>query len=155
MPWPYSYLCIPIYVNDHTWYIVYALTPRSNNLDHPDHGKSLIKNNWLNKKSLIKNFHMGRRYIKLKNMWLEADGSVDKVRLWRSSYQFTGTPSFILASKLKAYKYDFKKWKVEIFGNDESQKNSFWFEYKNSLISSHPNTKNTITLQFQVFKFFI
>jgi hypothetical protein len=30
---------------------------------------------------------------------------------------FTGTPSFILANKLKALKSDLKKWNVKVFGN--------------------------------------
>lgn len=48
-------------------------------------------------------------YIKFENMWLGADGFVDKVRSWWSSYLFMGTPSFILDSKLKALKLDLKE----------------------------------------------
>lgn len=50
-------------------------------------------------------------------MWLVADGFVDKVRSWWSSYHFTGTPSFILVGKPKALKQDLKKWNLEVFGN--------------------------------------
>lgn len=43
-------------------------------------------------------------------MWLEDDNFVDRVRVWRSSYKFSGTPSFVLAAK----------WNVEVLGNVES-----------------------------------
>lgn len=58
--------------------------------------------------------HGSQRYFKLENMWLGVIGFVDKVRNWWSSYQFTGTPSFILAGKLRVLKFDLKKWKVEV-----------------------------------------
>jgi hypothetical protein len=38
------------------------------------------------------------------NMWLKSEGFVDKVKQWWTSYQFQGSPSFILAHKLKALK---------------------------------------------------
>ncbi len=44
-----------------------------------------------------------------------ADGFVQQVHNWRSSYQFTGTSSFILEKKLKALKTDLKKWNDEEF----------------------------------------
>ncbi|KAG6638742.1 hypothetical protein CIPAW_10G055400 [Carya illinoinensis] len=50
-----------------------------------------------------------RRPFKFENMWLAAEGFVDKVRSWWSSYMSTGNPSFILAYKLKALKEDLKK----------------------------------------------
>ncbi|KAF5477100.1 hypothetical protein F2P56_003774 [Juglans regia] len=52
--------------------------------------------------------HEGKRYFKFENMWLEVEGFVDKVKSWWLSYQFEGTPSFFLASKLKALKADLK-----------------------------------------------
>lgn len=42
-------------------------------------------------------------------MWLEAEGFVEKVRTWWADYPFDGTPSLIVASKLKALKTDLKK----------------------------------------------
>jgi len=39
----------------------------------------------------------GFRPFKFENMWLKADGFVDRVKLWRSSYRFQGSPSFIFA----------------------------------------------------------
>lgn len=65
---------------------------------------------------------MGIGDTKFENMWLQANGFVDKVRRW-SSYQFTGTPSFILARKLKALKFNLKEWNAEVFGNINGQKN--------------------------------
>jgi hypothetical protein len=61
----------------------------------------------------------GVRPFKFENMWLKADGFVDKVRLWWSSYSFQGSPSFIFAQKLKALKADLKRWNEQVFGNVE------------------------------------
>ena len=36
---------------------------------------------------------------------------------WWVGYSFTGSPSFILAQKLKALKVDLKKWNREVFGD--------------------------------------
>ncbi|KAF5470704.1 hypothetical protein F2P56_011201 [Juglans regia] len=44
------------------------------------------------------------------------------VRACWSSYQFIGTPSFILACKLKALKQDLKKWNLEVFGHIDNHK---------------------------------
>ena len=50
-------------------------------------------------------------------MWLRAEGFVDRVQQWWIGYSFTGSPSYILAQKLKALKADLKKWKREVFGD--------------------------------------
>jgi hypothetical protein len=50
-------------------------------------------------------------------MWLKEEGFVEKVRGWWTSYQFQGTPSFILAKKLRALKGDIKTWNRTVFGN--------------------------------------
>ena len=50
-----------------------------------------------------------RRHFHFENMWLMAEGFVDRVRAWWESYQVTGTPSFVFANKLKALKVDLKK----------------------------------------------
>ena len=42
-------------------------------------------------------------------MWLQVDGFVGKVKNWRDSYHFYGTPSYRLAIKLKVLKEDLKK----------------------------------------------
>ena len=50
-------------------------------------------------------------------MWLKAEGFEAKVKAWWDSYQFYGTPSYILAHKLKALKLDLKKWNATEFGH--------------------------------------
>ena len=45
------------------------------------------------------------------------EGFVDRVKTWWSSYPFTGSPSFVLASKLKALKEDLKYWNKHVFGD--------------------------------------
>ena len=42
---------------------------------------------------------------------------MERVRQWWNGYCFLGSPSFILACKLKAHKYDLKKWNKEVFGD--------------------------------------
>ncbi len=46
---------------------------------------------------------------------------MDKVKTWWDSYHFTGTPSFVPAYKLKALKYDLKKWNANEFGDIDVQ----------------------------------
>ena len=50
-------------------------------------------------------------------MWLKADGFKERVKEWWDSYIFFGSPSYIMACKLKALKTDLKKWNEEVFGN--------------------------------------
>ena len=64
-------------------------------------------------------FLRGKRPFRFENMWLKAEGLGEMVRGWWESYQFDGTPSFILAKKLKALKIDLKKWNEDVFGNVE------------------------------------
>ena len=40
-----------------------------------------------------------------------------RVQQWWVGYNFTGSPSFILAQMLKALKVDLKKWNKEVFGD--------------------------------------
>ena len=42
--------------------------------------------------------------FRFENMWLKIDGFVDKVQSWWNRHSFIGTPSFVLAKKLKALK---------------------------------------------------
>ena len=51
----------------------------------------------------------GRSAFKFENMWLKEEGFVERVRQWWNGYCFLGSPSFILARKLKALKDDLKK----------------------------------------------
>jgi hypothetical protein len=66
--------------------------------------------------------HRGKRPFKFESMWLQEDGFVERVRLWWESYSFQGSPSFVLAQKLKALKVDLKSWNEQVFGNVESFK---------------------------------
>lgn len=51
---------------------------------------------------------MSRRYFKFENMWLKLNGFMDKIKQWLTTYSFQGSPSFIMAHKLKALKSDLK-----------------------------------------------
>jgi hypothetical protein len=42
------------------------------------------------------------------------------------SYEFSGLPRYILASKLKALKTDLKKWNEEVFGDLGKKKKEYW-----------------------------
>jgi hypothetical protein len=62
---------------------------------------------------------MGSRPFKFENMWLKAESLVGLVKQWWDFYSFRGTPSYVLAIKLKALKLDLKKWND---GNVERKK---------------------------------
>ena len=49
---------------------------------------------------------------------------MNKVRSWWDSYDFHGSPSFVLTCKLKALKLDLKKWNKEEFGSVVERINS-------------------------------
>ena len=55
--------------------------------------------------------------FKFENMWLKVKGFVERVKQWWEGYSFMGSPSFVLAQKLKALKEDLKKWNKEEFGD--------------------------------------
>jgi hypothetical protein len=61
------------------------------------------------------------------NMWLNEEGFVDKVRNYWTSFSFMGSPSFILAKKLRALKGEIKRWNLEVFGN-VGARNKAWAE---------------------------
>ena len=50
----------------------------------------------------------GRSSFKFENMWLKDEGFVERVWQWWNGYCFLGSPSFILARKLKALKDELK-----------------------------------------------
>jgi hypothetical protein len=54
-------------------------------------------------------------------MWLKEEGFVEKVRSWWGSFSFVGSPSFVLAEKLRALKGEIKRWSVEEFGSVEAR----------------------------------
>jgi hypothetical protein len=59
----------------------------------------------------------GGGYFKFENMWLKSEGFMDQVKNWWQSYQFNGSPSYVLACKLKALKGDLRRWNNEVFGH--------------------------------------
>ena len=65
----------------------------------------------------------GRQPFRFENMWLKADGFLERVRNWWGSYQFSGIASFFLTNKLKALKGDLKKWNKDEFGHVTMKKN--------------------------------
>ena len=79
-------------------------------------------------------------------MWLKADGFVDRVRTWWESYLFQGSPSFQIASKLKALKLDLKKWNEEEFGNVENRLRKLWKDLNDLelIVDSQPLTNEEI-----------
>jgi hypothetical protein len=64
----------------------------------------------------------GRRPFKFENMWIKKEGFGALVKQWWDCYHFQGSPSFIVACKIKALKMDLKKWNEEVFGNIDSNK---------------------------------
>ena len=58
---------------------------------------------------VVGSVNKGRSAFKFENMWLKEEGFVERVRQWWNGYCFSGSPSFILARKLKALKEDLKK----------------------------------------------
>ena len=52
----------------------------------------------------------GQSPFKFENMWLRVEGFMDKVKEWWQSYNYRRNPSFVIAKKLQALKYDLKMW---------------------------------------------
>ncbi|XP_059450778.1 uncharacterized protein LOC132181539 [Corylus avellana] len=63
-----------------------------------------------------------KRPFRFENMWLKEEGFVALVKQWWDSYEFQGTPNFVLVRKLKALKLNLKTWNEEVFGNIERNK---------------------------------
>ena len=59
----------------------------------------------------------GKTSFKFENMWLKVEGFMDLVRGWWNGYHFVGSPSYVLACKLKALKGDLKHWNKHVFGD--------------------------------------
>ena len=64
----------------------------------------------------------GKSPFRFENMWLKTDGFTDRVHSWWNQYSFLGTPSYVLAKKLKAVKGDIIQWNRSKFGNVGHQK---------------------------------
>ena len=52
----------------------------------------------------------GKSSFRFENMWLRSEGFVDRVHTWWNQRSCVGTPSFVLAKKLKALKEDIVQW---------------------------------------------
>ena len=84
-------------------------------------------------------------------MWLKFDGFKDLLRGWWQSLHFSGSFSFVLASKVKALKGILRVWNKEVFGRVEVQKKealkriSFWDDLEKekalSLVESEEREK--------------
>jgi hypothetical protein len=74
------------------------------------------------------NIQQSQRPFRFENMWMKATDFMERVEGWWGSYQFDGTPSFILAKKLRALRTGLKKWNEEVFGNVLIKKNALFNE---------------------------
>ena len=72
----------------------------------------------------------GKSPFKFENMWFKTDGFVDRVQSWWNQHSFVGTPSFVLAKKLKALKEDIIQWNHREFANVDRQKKQLLEELK-------------------------
>jgi hypothetical protein len=72
----------------------------------------------------------GSRSFKFENMWLKVDSFVGLVKQLWDFCHFQGTPSFVLACKLKALKFDLKKWNEEVFCNVERKRRNLLEELR-------------------------
>ena len=77
----------------------------------------------------------GSSPFRFENMWLKFEGFKDLLRGWWQSLHFSGSFSFVLASKLKALKGILRVWNKKVFGRVELKKKkkalsriSFWDE---------------------------
>ncbi|XP_034697248.1 uncharacterized protein LOC117923113 [Vitis riparia] len=66
----------------------------------------------------------GIRIGKSSFMWLRVNGFMDNIKEWWRSYNFRGKPSFVLAKKLQALKYDLKMWNKGTFSNVSTRKDA-------------------------------
>ncbi len=102
-------------------------------------------------------FLKGNRPFRFENMWLQAEGFGEMVKGWWDSYQFEGTPSFILAKKLKAFKLALKKWNYEVFGHVGHKRQQLMAELNqfDVLVEDHPlsaeeqNQKEQIVVELE------
>ncbi|XP_070026635.1 uncharacterized protein [Nicotiana sylvestris] len=61
-------------------------------------------------------------YFKFKNIWLQSEGFMEKLKRWWQSYSFTGSADFILMQKLKTLKKDITTWNKEEFRKLETKR---------------------------------
>ena len=56
------------------------------------------------------------------NMWLKVEGFKDLLKLWWERDNFSGSSSFILVAKLKAFKSKLKEWNKDVLAKVEVRK---------------------------------
>ncbi|WMV33447.1 hypothetical protein MTR67_026832 [Solanum verrucosum] len=76
-----------------------------------------------------------KSYFKFEQWWLGVEGFKDKVRVWWASFQVSGTPAFILATKLKLLKDKLKEWNRE--------NNVSWRNHKEEILNEISMLENT------------
>uniref|UniRef100_A0A2N9IIB8 Reverse transcriptase zinc-binding domain-containing protein n=1 Tax=Fagus sylvatica TaxID=28930 RepID=A0A2N9IIB8_FAGSY len=62
-------------------------------------------------------FERSKSSSRFENMWLKVEGFSNRVKQWWDSYNYDGSPGFILAQKLKTLKSDLQRWNEEDFGD--------------------------------------
>lgn len=56
------------------------------------------------------NWEKANSYFKSENRWLKIEGFYERVKEWWGSFNFLGSPNFVLVAKLKALKTKLKEW---------------------------------------------
>jgi alpha-amylase/alpha-mannosidase (GH57 family) len=62
-------------------------------------------------------FERSKSPFRFENMWLKVEGFSNRVKQWWDSYNYDGSPSIILAKKLKTLKSDLQRWNEKDFGD--------------------------------------
>jgi hypothetical protein len=62
-------------------------------------------------------FERGKSPLIFENMRLKVEGFSNRVKQWWDSYNYDGSPSIILAKKLKTLKSDLQRWNEKDFGD--------------------------------------
>lgn len=67
----------------------------------------------------------GHSYFKFENMWLKAEGFLDKAKEWWQSYRVNGNPDFILVQQQKNLERDITNCNKEVYGKVETKLGEF------------------------------
>ncbi|XP_022897230.1 uncharacterized protein LOC111410870 [Olea europaea var. sylvestris] len=65
----------------------------------------------------------GRKPFRFEKMSLKVEGFEERVWTWLATYDFQGSPSYVLDQKLKALKWDLKRLNEQVVGNPNWRKN--------------------------------
>ena len=79
--------------------------------------------------------NLKKSYFKFERRWMQVEGFREKVNDWWCSFSVNGTPSFILASKLKLLLGKLKQWSYDSKVNWKQKKEEIikllvWKRYK-------------------------